>query len=99
MLTKDAPLGDLAYGIDNSFASRAIDEGVVQPYVSTAPAATDAAQYAVDGSDALTAIDKGDVCINVDHAWFTAHEPGRAGHARGPHQARVQGPDAWCPTR
>ncbi|WP_426593544.1 thiamine ABC transporter substrate-binding protein [Cellulomonas sp. McL0617] len=73
VLTKDAPLGDLAYGIDNSFASRAIDEGVVQSYVSKVPAAADAGQYAVDGSDALTAIDKGDVCINVDHAWFTAH--------------------------
>jgi len=73
VLTKDAPLGDLVYGVDNSFASRAIDEGVVQPYVSSAPAAADAAEYAVEGSDALTAIDKGDVCINVDHAWFTEH--------------------------
>lgn len=73
VLTKDAPLGDLVYGIDNSFASRAIDEGVVEDYVSTVPAAKDAAEYAVAGSDALTAIDKGDVCINVDHAWFTAH--------------------------
>ncbi|WP_028045601.1 thiamine ABC transporter substrate binding subunit [Cellulomonas sp. URHE0023] len=74
VLTKSAPLGDLVYGIDNSFASRAIDEGVVQSYVSKVPAAKDAAQYAVDGSDALTAIDDGDVCINVDHAWFTAHQ-------------------------
>src|SRR4051812_46221219 len=74
VLTKDAPLGDLAYGIDNSFATRAIDEGVVQSYVSSAPAALDAAEYAVEGSDALTAIDKGDVCMNVDHAWFTGHE-------------------------
>ncbi|WP_028049263.1 thiamine ABC transporter substrate binding subunit [Cellulomonas sp. URHD0024] len=73
VLTKGAPLGDLAYGIDNSFASRAIDEGVVQSYVSQVPAAQDAEQYKVDGSDTLTAIDKGDVCINVDHAWFTAH--------------------------
>ena len=74
VLTKDVPLGDLVYGIDNSFASRAIDEGVVEPYTSTAPAAADAAEYAVEGSDALTAIDKGDVCINVDHAWFTQHQ-------------------------
>ena len=74
VLTKDVPLGDLVYGIDNSFASRAIDEGVVEPYTSTAPAAADAAEYAVQGSDALTAIDKGDVCINVDHAWFTQHQ-------------------------
>ncbi|MFC4615792.1 thiamine ABC transporter substrate binding subunit [Cellulomonas algicola] len=73
VLTKDAPLGDLVFGVDNTFASRAIDEGVVEPYTSSAPAAEDAAQYAVDGSDALTAVDFGDVCLNVDHAWFTEH--------------------------
>ncbi|NKY38446.1 thiamine ABC transporter substrate-binding protein [Cellulomonas septica] len=73
VLTKDAPLGDLVFGVDNTFASRAIDEGVVEPYTSSAPAAEDAARYAVDGSDALTAVDFGDVCLNVDHAWFTEH--------------------------
>ena len=71
VLTKDAPLGDLVYGIDNSFASRAVDEGVVEPYTSTAPAAKDSEQYAVGDSGALTAVDMGDVCINTDHAWFT----------------------------
>lgn len=70
ILTKDAPLGDVVYGIDNTFASRAIDEGVLEPYTSQVPAAADAAELAVDGSGSLTAIDKGDVCLNVDHAWF-----------------------------
>jgi thiamine transport system substrate-binding protein len=70
ILTKDAPLGDVVYGIDNTFASRAIDEGVLEPYTSQAPAAQDAAQYAPDASDSLTAVDLGDVCLNVDHAWF-----------------------------
>ncbi|ROS23794.1 thiamine ABC transporter substrate binding subunit [Cellulomonas sp. PhB150] len=69
VLTKDAPLGDATFGIDNTFASRAIDEGVVVPYTSAAPAAADAAQHSV--GDGLTAVDYGDVCINVDHAWFT----------------------------
>ncbi|WP_029291901.1 thiamine ABC transporter substrate binding subunit [Cellulomonas sp. HZM] len=71
VLTKGAPLGDLTFGVDNSFATRAIDEGVVVPYASKAPAATDAATYAA--GDGLTAIDYGDVCVNVDHAWFTQH--------------------------
>lgn len=70
ILTKDAPLGDVVYGIDNTFASRAIDEGVLEPYTSQVPAAADAAELAVDDSGSLTAIDKGDVCLNVDHAWF-----------------------------
>ena len=63
VLTRDNPLGDVVYGIDNSFAARAVEEGVLAPYAS--PAAT---QTVFD--DALTAVDFGDVCINVDHQWF-----------------------------
>ncbi|MHA7133812.1 thiamine ABC transporter substrate-binding protein [Oerskovia turbata] len=69
VLTKDAPLGDVVFGIDNSFATRAIDEGVLDPY-TPAGLADSAAQYAV-GDGALTPVDVGDVCVNVDHAWFT----------------------------
>jgi len=70
ILTKDAPLGDVVYGIDNSFASRAIDEGIFADYTSGAPAEADAAAYAISGSSALTPIDYSDVCINVDHRYF-----------------------------
>jgi thiamine transport system substrate-binding protein len=73
ILTKDAPLGDVVFGVDNTFASRAIDEGVFADYTSTAPAAADAAAYAVPGSQALTAIDFSDVCLNVDNTWFEAN--------------------------
>jgi thiamine transport system substrate-binding protein len=72
ILTKDAPLGDAVYGIDNSFASRAIDEGIFTDYTSSAPAATAAAAYAIQGSSALTPIDYSDVCINVDHRYFAS---------------------------
>ncbi|QTE29335.1 thiamine ABC transporter substrate-binding protein [Pengzhenrongella sicca] len=69
ILTKDSPLGDVVFGIDNSFASRAIDAGVLTPYTSPdLPAA--AAEYAADDAGSLTPIDVGDVCVNVDHAWF-----------------------------
>ena len=71
ILTKDAPLGDVVYGIDNTFASRAIAEGVLEPYASPG-AGPDVARYAADDGDHLTAIDVGDVCLNVDHEWFTA---------------------------
>ncbi len=77
VLTKDAPLGDVTFGVDNTFASRALDAGVVVPPAPalTAPAAKDGERYRVPGDDAgaLTPIDVGDVCVNVDHAWFTAH--------------------------
>ena len=32
VLTKDSPLADGVYGIDNTFASRAVDEGVLSDY-------------------------------------------------------------------
>ncbi len=71
ILTKDAPLGDVVYGIDNTFAGRAISAGILSPYSSPALPA-DAKQYAVDDSNSLTPIDYGDVCLNADTAWFKA---------------------------
>jgi len=73
ILTKDQPLGDVVFGVDNTFASRAIDEGVFADYTSTASAVSDSAQYAVADSSALTAIDFSDVCLNVDTTWFDAN--------------------------
>jgi len=73
VLTKDAPLGDVAYGVDNTFASRALEAGVFADYTSTVPAAADAAKYAVEGSSALTAIDYSDVCLNYDLGYFADH--------------------------
>ncbi|WP_402468787.1 thiamine ABC transporter substrate-binding protein [Isoptericola aurantiacus] len=69
VLTADSPLGDVVYGVDNTFASRAVDAGVFEPYQ---PAGLDdsAASLVGDGLDGLTPIDKGDVCLNVDTAWF-----------------------------
>lgn len=69
ILTKESPLGDVVYGIDNTFASRAIAEGVLEPYTSPA-AGEDVTEHAVDDEGYLTAIDIGDVCLNVDHEWF-----------------------------
>lgn len=72
VLTKDAPIGDVVFGVDNTFASRAIDAGVLAPYRPTLPAG--AAQYQVGDSGDLTPIDTGDVCVNADVAWFTEHK-------------------------
>lgn len=69
-LSAGKPKGDAVFGIDNTFAARPIEAGALEPYVS--PLAADGAdRYAVPDSDnELTAIDHGDVCINVDDAWF-----------------------------
>jgi thiamine transport system substrate-binding protein len=69
LLTADNPLGDVVFGIDNTFASRALDAGILAPY--TSPEAANGSDTFEIGDDRLTAIDYGDVCVNVDHAWFT----------------------------
>ncbi len=66
ILTKDSPLGDVVYGIDNSFSSRAVAEGVIADYDSPALPPT-ASQF---DTGALVPIDFGDVCLNADTAWF-----------------------------
>ena len=70
LLTAGNPLGDVVFGIDNTFASRALDAGILAPY--TSPLATNGAATFGTGDDRLTAVDYGDVCVNVDHAYFTA---------------------------
>ena len=69
VLTKDSPLGDVAFGIDTSFASRAVDAGVFEPYTSP-ELPESAADLAVDDSGTLTPVDYGDVCLNIDTGWF-----------------------------
>ena len=69
VLTKGSPIGDVAYGVDNTFASRALDEGVFEPYKVNADGP---AKYRLDHSDRLTAVDIGDVCLNIDPAALKA---------------------------
>ncbi len=73
ILTKDAPFGDVVFGIDNTFAGRAISEGVVTPYAAPA-LPTSAAKLAADDLSSLTPIDFGDVCLNADTGWFRARK-------------------------
>jgi thiamine transport system substrate-binding protein len=69
VLTKANPIGDVAYGVDSTFASRALSEGVFESY--TSPEADRGSQrYAVDSQHRLSAVDLGDVCLNVDTNWF-----------------------------
>ncbi|HXH79606.1 thiamine ABC transporter substrate-binding protein [Nocardioides sp.] len=68
-LTKGNPTGDLAFGVDNTFASRPLDEGVFATYEPSLP--DGAAEFALEeGADKLTPIDVGHVCVNVDTEWF-----------------------------
>jgi thiamine transport system substrate-binding protein len=72
VLTKDDPTGDVAFGVDNTFASRALDAGVFAPYDVTLPPGAD--RYLLPGDDhRLAPVDNGNVCVNVDTTWFAAH--------------------------
>jgi thiamine transport system substrate-binding protein len=71
VLTKDSPLADGVYGIDNTFASRAVDEGILTAYdANKLPSSAEQYRLTGDGKDDLTPIDYGDVCVNVDDSWF-----------------------------
>ncbi len=71
VLTADDPLGDAVFGIDTTFASRAVDEGVLAAYrADDLPASAEPYLLEGDGADRLTPVDWGDVCVNVDERWF-----------------------------
>ena len=73
-LTPGSPKGDAVFGIDNTFAARPIEAGALESYTPAA-AKDGAGEYAVKGSEGqLTAVDRGDVCINVDDAWFDKND-------------------------
>ncbi len=74
VLTKNEPVGDVAYGIDNTFGSRAVDNGVLAPFPGGVPA--EVADYALPGDDqgTLMPIDTGNVCVNIDTGWFADHD-------------------------
>jgi thiamine transport system substrate-binding protein len=57
------------YGVDNTFLSRALDEGIFEAYASPALSQVGAA-YKLDASNSALPVDYGDVCINYDKAYF-----------------------------
>jgi thiamine transport system substrate-binding protein len=68
ILTKDNPIADVLYGIDNTFLSRAINSGIFAPYEATE--IDNVSTLLRDSGDTVTPIDFGDVCINYDIAAF-----------------------------
>jgi len=71
LLSAGSPEGDVIFGIDNTLASRAMSEDLLEPYLGPQ---TDSVEpgVALDGEagNHLSPIDLGDVCINVDQSWF-----------------------------
>ncbi|MGN6723815.1 MAG: thiamine ABC transporter substrate-binding protein [Marmoricola sp.] len=73
-LNAGSPDGDVVYGLDNSYASRATGANAIATY-TPADQPAESKKYALPGAAGkqLTATDYGDVCVNADDSWFAAH--------------------------
>ncbi|HCY88053.1 MAG TPA: thiamine ABC transporter substrate-binding protein [Desulfobacteraceae bacterium] len=69
ILSRNNPLADIFYGVDNTFLSRALKTDVFVPY---APKGLENVGPALrlDPENRLIPVDYGDVCLNYDIAWF-----------------------------
>jgi thiamine transport system substrate-binding protein len=81
ILSKDAPLADVFYGVDNTFLSRALEAGIFERYDSPLLEGI-ASEYRLDPDNRAIPVDYGDICINYDKAFFAKNElpvPGTLG--------------------
>ena len=69
ILTKNHPVGDALFGLDNTFLTRALDAGIFDPYVAKGLDAVPA-DLQVDPQHRVTPIDESNVCVVDDASWF-----------------------------
>lgn len=73
VLSKDEPLADVFYGVDNTFLSRALEEGIFEAYASplldTIPE-----EFKLDPENQALPVDYGDVCLNYEIAYFEEND-------------------------
>ncbi len=69
ILSKENPMADVFFGVDNTFLSRAIDADIFQPYTSPMLLSIPE-KLQLDSENRLLPVDYGDVCLNYDKAWF-----------------------------
>ncbi len=67
-LTAGNPEGDVMWGVDNTFLSRALEAEIFEPYQTSVALPDELTSIAPDGE--VTPVDFGDVCINYDIGWF-----------------------------
>ena len=69
ILSRDNPLADVFFGVDNTFLSRALEADIFIPYASPMLSAIPA-NLQLDPQNRLVPVDFGDVCLNYDKKWF-----------------------------
>ena len=69
ILTKETPLADVLFGVDNTFLSRALNEDIFESYESS-ELRNIPDEFKLDSSNRALPVDYGDVCINYDKNYF-----------------------------
>ena len=70
ILSKNNPLADIFYGVDNTFLSRALKADMFIPYTPSNLKDVDDS-LKLDSENRLIPVDFGDVCLNYDIKWFS----------------------------
>ncbi|MDN3294216.1 thiamine ABC transporter substrate-binding protein [Streptomyces ficellus] len=70
ILTKGAPQGDVFFGVDNTLLSRALDNGLFEPYEAKGLDRVPDSVELDKGEHRVTPIDTGEICVNYDKKFF-----------------------------
>jgi thiamine transport system substrate-binding protein len=71
ILTKNAPIADAVFGIDNTLLERALKANLLEAYKPKAVSTINPA-YLLDSQWRITPVNYGFVALNYDKAWFAA---------------------------
>jgi thiamine transport system substrate-binding protein len=72
VLASGQPTADVLFGVDNTLLARAINAEVFVDYTSAE--LTNVEPSLIPATSAVTPIDYGDVCINIDDRWFAERD-------------------------
>lgn len=72
ILSQNNPLGDVLFGVDNTFLTRALNEDLFVPYT---PSALEQVpdEFELDPEHRVVPIDYGDVCLNFDNNYLATN--------------------------
>jgi thiamine transport system substrate-binding protein len=86
ILSRNNPLADVFFGVDNTFMSRALEAGIFEAYASPLLDRIPD-ELELDAGHHLLPVDYGDVCLNYDKTWFAERDlapPGDLSDLTGP---------------
>jgi len=73
VLSKENPLADVFYGVDNTFLTRSLEEGIFEAYDSPMLEVIPD-EFKIDPNHFALPVDYGDVCINIDKSYFEEND-------------------------